>query len=426
MLQLHAAKTFCVEKNPVRPNIMYIFEYVNKNKGLDEIFQPIIDEVLHCKTHMKRTIIFCQTKKQCSILFRAFSISLGENFFASSELLPSNRLVDIFHAGTPENVKSHVINQMAKSESCLRVLICTVAFGMGINCRGLYRSIHLGPPKSMEALLQETGRLGRDESSATSYVLYNGILNTLCNIKMKILLQHEMCRRREIGKHFNAFSSLEMPKQCMCCDNCAMDCNCSDQCLKGDSKFTLFSKQMETELPLPKRKRNVTKEQKEELTEKLYNLKTEIEAELATVKPVGTTSVKFEFCNFQVHQIIAECMHIFSIEDIFLYVEIWRRNHAVQVLHLLYETFQDFEINLQDISCSDEESSGEQMEIIHEDWGILQHANTFNTTTSSLLALDESDNVGLASDNDGSCSISGFLSSAIEKIHEEEDIEMEN
>eukprot|EP00795_Rhopilema_esculentum_P003938 gene3938-15268_t len=61
--------------------------------------------------------------------------------------------------GTPANVKSHVINQMANSESCLRLLICTVAFGMGINCRGLYRSIHLGPPKSMEALLQKTGRL---------------------------------------------------------------------------------------------------------------------------------------------------------------------------------------------------------------------------------------------------------------------------
>ena len=48
LFQLHAAKTFCVEKNPVRSNIMYIFEYVNKNKGLDEIFQPIIDEFLLC------------------------------------------------------------------------------------------------------------------------------------------------------------------------------------------------------------------------------------------------------------------------------------------------------------------------------------------------------------------------------------------
>ena len=86
----------------------------------------------------------------------------------------------------------------------------------------------------------------------------------------------------------------------------------------------------------------------------------------------------------------------------------------------MYETFQYFEMNLRDVSFSDEESS-EQMETIHEDWEILQHANIFNTTTSSLLALNESDNTGLTSDNDGSCSIS-----AIDKVHEEEDIEMEN
>eukprot|EP00794_Sanderia_malayensis_P012436 gene12436-13721_t len=171
----------------------------------------------------------------------------------------------MFHAGTPESVKSHIIKEMGNAESFLRVLICTIAFGMGVNCRAFHRSIHLGPPKSVEALLQETGRLGRDGKSATSYVLYNGILSARCNTKVKELLHQELCRRREIGKNFSSFSSLEAPKQCMCCDNCAMQCDCGEECLKGDGKFTLFSKKTEAELGLPIRHGNISKEQNQEL-----------------------------------------------------------------------------------------------------------------------------------------------------------------
>eukprot|EP00112_Aurelia_sp_Birch-Aquarium-sp1_P008359 Seg1918.5 transcript_id=Seg1918.5/GoldUCD/mRNA.D3Y31 product="ATP-dependent DNA helicase RecQ" protein_id=Seg1918.5/GoldUCD/D3Y31 len=62
----------------------------------------------------------------------------------------------MFHAGSPESVKSHVLAEMVQPESELRVLVCTIAFGMGINCKSVYRSIHFGPSTNIEMLVQET------------------------------------------------------------------------------------------------------------------------------------------------------------------------------------------------------------------------------------------------------------------------------
>ena len=58
----------------------------------------------------------------------------------------------MFHAGTPESVKTHVVNEMGHLIA-ISVLICTSAFDMGT---------HFGPPDTIETLIQETGRDGND------------------------------------------------------------------------------------------------------------------------------------------------------------------------------------------------------------------------------------------------------------------------
>ena len=39
----------------------------------------------------------------------------------------------------------------------LRVVIATVAFGMGIDCRNVTQVIHMLPPPDVESYVQETG-----------------------------------------------------------------------------------------------------------------------------------------------------------------------------------------------------------------------------------------------------------------------------
>ena len=43
------------------------------------------------------------------------------------EVDPRNRLVQMMHSGSPESVKSHVLEQFADSSKCLCILIATIA-----------------------------------------------------------------------------------------------------------------------------------------------------------------------------------------------------------------------------------------------------------------------------------------------------------
>ena len=51
----------------------------------------------------------------------------------------------------------------------IRVPACTVAFGMGVDCKGVHRIIHFGPSKNVECYVQECGRACEMVSQASVY-----------------------------------------------------------------------------------------------------------------------------------------------------------------------------------------------------------------------------------------------------------------
>ena len=79
----------------------------------------------------------------------------------------------MFTACTHSSVKQATLAAFTNQESPLRLLIATIAFGMGIDCRDIRRVIHWGPPNDVEYYLQETGQAGRDNMSASA-LLYCG------------------------------------------------------------------------------------------------------------------------------------------------------------------------------------------------------------------------------------------------------------
>ena len=62
------------------------------------------------------------------------------------------RLVELLQSDN--DVKGQIIS----SESPLRIVCATVAFGMGLDCTDVCQVIHVGAPDDVEFYIQETGR----------------------------------------------------------------------------------------------------------------------------------------------------------------------------------------------------------------------------------------------------------------------------
>ncbi len=67
-------------------------------------------------------------------------------------------------------MKKKIVEQFS-IESPLRVVIATIAFGMGMNCRDIRQIIHLGIPQDAESYVQESGRAGRDGKQSIAVIL---------------------------------------------------------------------------------------------------------------------------------------------------------------------------------------------------------------------------------------------------------------
>jgi len=118
----------------------------------------------------------------------------------------------------------------------VRVLVGTIAFGLGINKATVRAVIHLALPKSVEQLYQEAGRAGRDGKSADCILLWRkqdaGLLGYFANQildaaererawqryhTIRGFAESGKCRHRQICTHFG-----ETPKWASCggCDVC--------------------------------------------------------------------------------------------------------------------------------------------------------------------------------------------------------------
>ena len=148
-----------------------------------------------------------------------------------SAVKPQNRLVEMFHAGTPQSVKNHICDIISQDEGHLRVLISTIAFGMGVNCRKVRRRIHCGPSKTIEMYVQECGRAGRDGLPSSCILLHNGLLSVHCDSDMKKYLQVDTCLRKSLMEHFGCSSDMAQ-QECNhnCCSNCQSKCSCEKSC----------------------------------------------------------------------------------------------------------------------------------------------------------------------------------------------------
>lgn len=154
-----------------------------------DVQQDICDKLL-----FKQPIIFRQSFAKPNLSFSAFQLSskynklkeILQNVSGSALIYCKNRRrtkdiaqlliadgidASFYHAGLTTEIRTQ--RQQDWIENKVRVMVCTNAFGMGIDKPDVRIVVHMDVPECQENYYQEAGRAGRDGKKAYAVLLYN-------------------------------------------------------------------------------------------------------------------------------------------------------------------------------------------------------------------------------------------------------------
>ena len=191
-----------------RPNIT--LEVRPGNNRMTQVFRFL-------NNHKENSgIIYCLSRKSCENIAAKLK---GQGFSAAA-----------YHAGLENRFRESVQEQFIKDE--IKIVVATIAFGMGIDKSNVRFVIHYNMPKNVEGYYQEIGRAGRDglDSQALLFHSYadviqlrkfaegsgNGDVQIAKLERMKQFAEALTCRRRMLLSYFNEF----LPDDCGNCDVC--------------------------------------------------------------------------------------------------------------------------------------------------------------------------------------------------------------
>lgn len=218
--QLHLKQYKVFENSFNRPNISY---YVKPKRNY---YDELVD---YLEEHKEDSgIIYCLSRNATERLAEDLK---ADGFNAAA-----------YHAGLDKNTRDERQDLFLKDD--IRIMVATIAFGMGINKSNVRFVIHADLPKNIEGYYQETGRAGRDGLPSEALLFYGaGDVIKLKNFaqvednpeQTKILLdkldkmvafcETKQCRRKYLLNYFGE----EAPDYCGTCDTCIHKPELSDQ-----------------------------------------------------------------------------------------------------------------------------------------------------------------------------------------------------
>lgn len=156
-----------------------------------------------------------------------------------------------YHAGMSSEQRSRVQEAFQRDET--KIIVATIAFGMGIDKSNVRFVMHHDVPKNMEGYYQETGRAGRDglRSDAILYYSSGDIMKLMQFIsidenpaqtavmkkklfQMKEFAESESCRRQYILNYFGE----KAPAYCGSCDYCLSNLETRDATVEAQKALS--------------------------------------------------------------------------------------------------------------------------------------------------------------------------------------------
>lgn len=140
----------------------------------DAKFEKMCDVLSELDLDQSAALVFVSRRKDCHRISEALNARAATpgSGLAAVHALP-------FHAGLAEATKTEACALLKDRKA--NVLVCTKAFGMGMDIKHVHACIHYRPPTFIEDYLQEVGRIGRSEEEraraghdrVTATLLYN-------------------------------------------------------------------------------------------------------------------------------------------------------------------------------------------------------------------------------------------------------------
>ena len=203
---------------------------------ISESFKWLLNLLSQYRSKCPRIIVFFRQIKQISEVYEYLETNLAmDQFVTTSDSQKNgywNRIFGMFHLTTNEKNKREICQSFQDKNGCVRVVLSSTSFSMGLDVRDVNTVVHYGPANDIDDYLQESGRAGRDPLIDCNAVMlrYKYCLSSQnITTEMKEYVKAESCRRLLLLKPFSEDAQSIIPGH-KCCDICSLKCKCLCQC----------------------------------------------------------------------------------------------------------------------------------------------------------------------------------------------------